>query len=99
MANDILMRCKDRASIGSNFLPRNFSGRILNVQEIVQMIDADALCEWKTAVVAQQQQLKESGRRIDFKSMETGIPWELKKFLDENLGNWMGIDNSSQQNG
>ena len=81
-ARDIVQRCYERAAEGKRFLPRLRTTQPSSPDMILDQIYAEELHSWKMALLTHGE---EAGSTIG------GIRWELKSYLDKELGDWLSI--------
>ena len=81
-AQDIVQRCYERAAEGKGFLPRLRTSQPSSPDMILDQIYAEELHGWKMALLTHGE---EAG------STTGGIRWELKSYLDKELGDWLNI--------
>ena len=95
-ACEIVQRCVFRrggASASISGLPRHLIGRQETPDLILEQKDALKLSEWKRSALAAPRSTYGSKPQDSFSL--TGLPFELKHFLDRELPDWMTIDATS----
>ena len=81
-ARDIVQRCYERAAEGNEFLPRLKASHSSKPEMILDQIYAEELHRWKMALITHGE---EAGLCTG------GMRWELKSYLDKELGDWLSI--------
>ena len=88
-ARDIVQRCHERVAEGKHYLPRLTSTPPIDFVHILDQIYAEKLHSWKTALLTYGE---EAG------IPNGGIRWELKSYLDMELGDWLSVsDHTSSE--